>query len=377
MGAVTKMFRAAFAVLVVAATAGVAACSSSSAPASPAAAAGVFGSPSSVSLPTSPPAGAQKLSEAGSTLLLPLFNEWASAYQSRFSNVAISVAGGGSTQGVTLAASGQADIGASDAYLSSAKLAKYPTLENIPLAISAQFIAYNLPSVTGNLKLNSTVLADMYQGKITAWNDARIKALNPGVSLPPTKVVPIHRKDGSGDTFLFTSYLSTDSNWSDKVGFSNTVAWPAVPGATSETGNGGMVSGCVAHPGCVAYIGISYLSPANGLGEAQLLNSSGQYELPDASSINAAAGSFVATTPVNGSISLIDSTAANGYPIINYEYAIVSTHQPNATKAATIKALLNWILTDGSSPAYLAKVGFQSLPSQVATIAKTLIAKIG
>jgi phosphate transport system substrate-binding protein len=138
-----------------------------------------------------------------------------------------------------------------------------------------------------------------------------------------------------------------------------------------------MVTGCEAHPGCVAYIGISYLSQESGLGEAQLLNSSGQYELPDASSINAAADSFVSTTPVNGSISLIDSTAASGYPIINYEYAIVSTHQPSAAKAATIKALLNWILTDGSSPAYLAKVGFQPLPSQVAAIANALIAKIG
>jgi phosphate transport system substrate-binding protein len=333
-------------------------------------------------LPSSPPPGPQKLSETGSTLLLPLFQkEWAPAYQNRFPNVTIATAGGGSTNGVKLAASGQADIGASDAYLSSAKLAKYPTLENIPLAISAQFISYYLPGVTSNLKLNSTVLADMYQGKITTWNAPEIKALNPGVPLPPTKVVPIHRMDGSGDTFLFTSYLSTDSAWSNSVGFSNTVAWPSVPGTVAETGNGGMVTGCMAHPGCVAYIGISYLSQASsdGLGEAKLLNSSGNYELPDASSINAAAASFVATTPVNGSISLIDSTAATAYPVINYEYAIVSTHQPSAAKAETIKALLNWILNpaDGSSPTYLANVGFQPLPSQVAMIAKALIAKIG
>ncbi len=377
------MTKAFLAGLMLAALAGIAGCSGSSAPASPAVAAGAFGSPgSTVSLPASPPPGSQKLSETGSTLLLPLFQkQWAPAYHSRFPNVTIATAGGGSTNGVKLAASGQADIGASDAYLSSAKLARYPALENIPLAISAQFISYYLPGVTGNLKLSSTVLADMYRGKITSWNDPEVKALNPGVPLPPTKVVPIHRMDGSGDTFLFTSYLSTDSAWSDSVGFSNTVAWPSVPGAVAETGNGGMVTGCMAHPGCVAYIGISYLSQASGdgLGEAKLLNSSGNYELPDASSINAAAASFVATTPVNGSISLIDAAAPTAYPIINYEYAIVSTHQPSAAKAETIKALLNWILTpaDGSSPAYLANVGFQPLPSQVAMIARALIAKIG
>ncbi len=374
------MTKAFLAVLMLAALAGTAGCGGGSAPASPAAAAGAFGSPgSAVSLPTSPPSGPQRLSEAGSSLLFPLFQEWASAYQSQFSNVTISTASTGSTKGVDSAASGATDIGASDAYLSSAKLATHPTLENIPLAVSAQFIGYNLPGVSASLKLDSDVLAGMYQGTITRWNDAKIKALNPGVPLPPTPVVPIHRKDGSGDTFLFTSYLSLNSNWSGGPGYANTISWPSVSDAVAETGNSGMVAGCQAHQGCVAYLGISYLSRAPGLGEAQLVNSAGHYVLPDASSISAAAAGFVATTPVNGSISLIDSTAATGYPIINYEYAIVSTHQPSAAKAATIKALLNWILTpaEGSSPTYLARVGFQPLPSQVAMIARALIAKIG
>ncbi len=331
-------------------------------------------------LPPAPAPGPQSLSESGSTLLYPLFNEWAQAYKSRFANVAITTAGTGSGVGISSAASGTADIGASDAYLSSGNLAKHPTLENIPLAIAAQLVSYDLPGLGGNVKLNSTVLAEMYQGKIKMWNDPALRALNPGASLPAIKVIPIHRSEGSGDTFLFTSYLSKPgSSWANSIGFSTTVAWPSVSGALAEKGNSGMIAGCAANPGCVAYIGISYLSQASaaGLGEARLLNGSGSYVLPSAASISAEAAGFAVNTPASGAISLIDGSAPDGYPIVNYEYAIVNTRQSSAGKAATIKALLNWILTTGSSATYLSKVNFQPLPPQVVTIADALIAGIG
>ena len=332
-------------------------------------------------LPSAPPTGHQSVSETGSTLLYPLFsNVWVPAYQSEFANVTITAGSTGSSTGIADAASGTDDIGASDAYLSAADLVKHPALENIPLVISAQVVSYNLPGVKGNLRLNAAVLAGMYQGTITSWDDPAIKTLNPGVPLPSLKVVPVRRSDGSGDTFLFTSYLSRPgSKWTGAVGFGTEVAWPAVTGEQAEKGNSGMVTGCAAQPGCVAYIGISYLRQASvaGLGEAQLFNTSGNYELPDAASITAAAASFASVTPAAGTISLVDSQVPNGYPIVNYEYAIVNTRQGSTAKAATIKALLNWILTQGSSAADLAKLGFQPLPSQVATIADALIARIG
>jgi phosphate transport system substrate-binding protein len=332
-------------------------------------------------LPSAPPAGPQSLSETGSTLLYPLFNNvWAPAYQSKFANVKITTGSTGSSTGIADATSGTADIGASDAYLSAANLVKDPALENIPLVISAQVVTYYLPGLKGNLKLNAAVLAGMYQGTITNWDDPAIRALNPGVSLPALTIVPVRRSDGSGDTFLFTSYLSkAGSKWAADVGFGTEVAWPAVAGEQADKGNAGMVAGCSAHPGCVAYIGISYLQQAltAGLGEAQLFNSSGNYVLPDAASISAAAESFATVTPAVGTISLVDSPVPGGYPIVNYEYAIVSTRQASSAKAATIKALLNWILTQGSSPTYLATLGFQPLPAQVATLADALIARIG
>jgi phosphate transport system substrate-binding protein len=332
-------------------------------------------------LPSAPPAGPQSLSETGSTLLYPLFSSiWVPAYHSEFGNVQITTGSTGSSTGIADAASGTDDIGASDAYLSAADLVKHPALENIPLVVSAQVVSYNLPGLKGNLKLNATILAGLYQGTITSWNDPAIKALNPGVPLPSTKVVPVRRSDGSGDTFLFTSYLSgPGSKWADAVGFGTEVAWPPVANEQAAKGNAAMVATCAAHPGCVAYVGISYLRQASaaGLGEARLLNSSGNYVLPDAASISAAAESFASVTPAAGTISLIDSPVPGGYPIVNYEYAIVSTRQASAAKAAAVKALLNWILTRGSSPAYLARLGFQPLPAQVATIADALIGRIG
>jgi phosphate transport system substrate-binding protein len=335
----------------------------------------------SQSSPASPPAGPESVSETGSTLLYPLFNNiWAPAYRSQFANVKITTGATGSSAGIADAANGSADIGASDAYLSAADQVRHPALENIPLVISAQVVSYNVPGIKGNLKLNAAVLAGLYQGTITSWNAPAIAALNPGASLPPLKVVPVRRSDGSGDTFLFTSYLSgPGSDWANAVGFGTEVAWPAVAGEQPAKGNAGMVSSCAAHPGCVAYIGISYLQQASaaGLGEARLFNSSGNYVLPDATSISTAAESFAEVTPAVGTISLIGSLAPDAYPIVNYEYAIVNTRQASAAKAATIKALLNWILTQGSSTAYLAQVGFRPLPPQVTAIADALIARIG
>lgn len=327
---------------------------------------------------TGPASATASIAETGSTLLYPLFNLWAPAYKSQYPQVTITTAGTGSGTGISSAASGTADIGASDAYLSPSNTSKTPTLENIPLAISAQQVNYNLPGVK-NLKLSGKILAEMYQGKIKTWNDPAIAAINQGVRLPATKVVPLHRSESSGDTFLFTSYLSKqDPSWGSSVGFDTTVAWPSVSGELAFKGNSGMVTGCKDNVGCVAYIGISYESKTNdaGLGQAALLNGAGSYELPTQATIAAEAASFASSTPANGALSLIDGNAAGAYPIINYEYAIVNSQQPSATKAQDIKALLTWALTTGSSSSYLSKVNFQPLPAGAASVANALIAKI-
>ncbi len=373
LGRLGRLSLPAVAVLAAIALAACASSSSSSSSSAPAS------SPSSTALPTAPASSSVSLSETGSTLLYPLFNLWVPDYKTAYPQVTITTAGTGSGTGISSAAGGTADIGASDAYLSPSDVSKYPTLLNIPLAISAQMVNYNLPGFTGTLKLNGTVLAEIYEGKITMWNDSAIAALNPGVTLPDMKIVPLHRSDSSGDTFLFTTYLSDQvPAWSSSVGYDTTVAWPSVPGELAFKGNSGMVTGCQDNPGCIAYIGISYKSKttAAGLGEAEVANGAGQYELPTAATIAAAAASF-SSIPASGTISLINSKASGAYPIINYEYAIVNSTQPNATKAQDIKALLYWAITTGNSGKYLSQVNFQPLPSTALAVSEALIAKIG
>ncbi|ORW06654.1 phosphate ABC transporter substrate-binding protein PstS [Mycobacterium kyorinense] len=329
---------------------------------------------------TAPATSQVTLSETGSTLLYPLFNLWGPAYHEKYPNITITAQGTGSGTGISQAATGAINIGASDAYLSEGDMAAHKGLMNIALAISAQQINYNLPGLTEHLKLNGKVLAAMYQGTIKTWNDPQIAALNPGVKLPNTTVVPLHRSDGSGDTFMFTQYLSKQDpdGWGKSPGFGTTVDFPAVPGALGEDGNGGMVTGCANTPGCVAYIGISYLDQTNqkGLGEAQLGNAAGKYLLPDPHSIQAGAAGFVSKTPENQAISLIDGPSAAGYPIINYEYAIVNSNQKDAATAQTMQAFLHWAITDGNAPSFLDKVHFQPLPPQVVKLSDAQIAKI-
>jgi phosphate transport system substrate-binding protein len=344
----------------------------------------VTASAATVKIPKSgvekPPAAS--LTETGSTLLYPLWNEWAPAYNQLYPNVTIQTAGTGSGTGITDATNGTADIGASDAYLAPSQVQASPTLLNIPLAISAQLVSYNIPGVTAHLKLNGKVLSKIYQGTITTWNDPAIASLNSGVTLPATPIVTLHRSDGSGDTFLFTQFLSKadPSGWGAKIPFGTTVQWPNAPGALGENGNSGMVSGCKATVGCIAYIGISYQTQAlqAGLGYAQLQNAKGNYELPTQTAIAAEAASFVKQTPANGTISLIFGPAADGYPIVNYEYAIVNAHQTDAGKAKAIRSVLEWAINPkfGNSPNYLTQVAFQPLPAKVIAQSVKQIIKI-
>jgi phosphate transport system substrate-binding protein len=328
----------------------------------------------------SEPAGT--LSETGSGLLYPLMHSWAAAYRKQAPGVTVTTASTGSGTGIAAAAAGTADLGASDAYLSSGDLVKTPALLNIPLAVSAQTVIYNLPGVSASahVRLDGAVLAGIYDGAITRWNDPRIAAINPQLTLPSIPIVPVHRSDSSGDTFIFTSYLSTqDQRWNDTIGYGTTAAWPSAAHGQAADGSVAVLHACESTPGCVAYNGISYLAQARsgGLGEAELANAAGAYTLPDAATIQASLASFVSLTPPNETISMIDGPAATGYPIVNYEYAVVSTRQPSAAKASELKAFLRWVITTGNEASYVDAVGFQPLPAALVALGEQQIAEIG
>jgi phosphate transport system substrate-binding protein len=324
------------------------------------------------------------ISETGSTLLYPLAGTWAKAYHQQHPGVTVTTAGTGSGKGIEDASDGAANIGASDAYLSTGDLVKNPALLNIPLAVSAQTVIYNVPGLPSgsHLQLDGTVLAGIYSGTITRWDDPAIKALNKTLPLPALAIVPVHRSDSSGDTFLFTSYLSTqDPRWDTSIGYGTTADWPSVAGAPAEKGSLNVLQKCATTSGCVAYNGISYLAKAraDGLGEAALENSAGNFTLPTAAAITDSVDSFVSLTPPNETISMIDGPSADGkgYPVVNYEYAVVSTKQPRAAQASAIRAFLTWTITTGNRPAYLSTVGFQPLSAALVALGEAQIAEVG
>jgi phosphate transport system substrate-binding protein len=329
--------------------------------------------------PTTPVA----LQETGSSLLYPLFNLWVQQIKTEWPNVSVTTAATGSGTGISDASNGTVHIGASDAYLSQGQIAAAPGIENIPLAISGQQVNYNIPGLPAatHLKLNGAVLAAIYQGQITTWNDPKITGLNPGVNIPGVTIVPVHRSDSSGDTFLFSSFLTASSPTTWTLPPGTTVAWPAVTGAVAAQGNGGMVQACGKTPGCVAYIGVSFLNQATsaGLGYAALQNKSGNFELPTQAAIGAEAAGFANSTPASGTLSMIYGSASQGYPIANYEYAIVLAHQSGgSTTAQALKAVLAWAVdpSGGNAPSFLDQVGFVGLPTQVQSISAKLISKI-
>jgi len=326
--------------------------------------------------------GTTNLIETGSSLLYPLFNLWVPAYTQNHSDVSINTAATGSGTGIAQSTQGIAQMGASDAYLSNALMKKYSGMLNIPVAISSQMVNYNVPGANNkHLKLSGPVLAEIYEGKVRYWDSRAIERMNPGVHLPHKRIVPIHRADGSGDTFLFTQFLTKSTHsWGPKVGYGTTVSWPHVPGSVGATGNSGMVTALSNNPYAIAYIGVSYKAQTDkaGLGEARLRNRDGNFVLPTKHTVPAAAASMVPKTPKDERISLIYAPGHNAYPIINYEYVIVHAKQPSAEEARKLKHFLSWAVAadGGNAMRFLKPVHFMPLPGQARKLTMRQINKI-
>jgi len=321
------------------------------------------------------------VTETGSAALFPLFNLWSAGFNAKYPKVAIETARTDSGTGISSALSGAVDIGASDISLSTAQLVTTPAALNIPLVISAQFVAYDLPGITTHLTLSGSVLSEIYQGKITNWRDPAVVALNSGVTLPNLPIVALHRFDDSIDTLLWTTYLSdTDpSGWGRSVGYNSAISWPMTPGALGETGSSNIVTACKATPGCIAYVDIAYLTQAlqAGLMYAALLNARGKAELPTPAAISAEAAGFKRPL-ANGTQSLIYTDAVGGYPIVHYEYAMVNSNQSNSMNAKAIRSVLEWAVNPnaGNSASYLDQIHAVSLPPGVGRESYRQILKI-
>ncbi|MFZ3359193.1 MAG: phosphate ABC transporter substrate-binding protein PstS [Xanthobacteraceae bacterium] len=340
------------------------------------------------------------LSETGSTLLYPLFTQWIPDYAKVAPDVTLTAAATGSSAGEEAALAGKVSIGASDAYLSDKVAGHNPDILDIPLAISAQTINYNLPGLNGaNIKIDGPTLAAIYSGAVTQWDDPAIKAMNPGAALPHQTIIPVRRAEGSGDTFIFTQFLDfasetrvsepgydatlSGTNVGTIIAWPNVgtaVSWPNVAAEKAATGNDGLVQTLAATPYSIGYVGISYADRVTkaGLGTAMVKNQDGKFLLPTPQSIADAAALLDPRTPSYERITLIFAPGDDSYPLINYEYAIVSKKQADAATADALRTFLLWSISEigGNAPKYLDPVGFIPLPNFIRGLSEAQIAKI-
>jgi phosphate transport system substrate-binding protein len=328
------------------------------------------------------------ITETGSTLIYPLFKSWIDAYAKVDPGTHMTAGATGSGAGIAQAIAGQVQIGTSDAYMSDNDAMAHPHILNIPIAISAQVVEANLPELKGRaLKLSGPVLAGIYSGKIRTWDAGPIAELNGGVSLPHQGIVPVRRAEGSGDTFVFTQLLSfstpeseSATGWESRIGYGTTVNWPSVSGELTATGNQGMVQAIAHTPYSVGYVGGSFEDQAQqaGLITAMLQNQDGNFLLPTAATITAAAAELTPRTPADERLTLVFAPGGNSYPLINYEYAVVSDQQPNPQAAQAIGNFLQWCISlqGGNADSFLSPVHFIALPASIRARSEIQIAKI-
>ena len=322
------------------------------------------------------------LNETGSTLLFPLFQAWIAGYKSVVPDVAMTAAATGSGAGEKAALAGSVRIGASDAYLSDKVAAQNPQILDIPLAISAQTINYNLPGLNGaHLRIDGPTLAAIYSGAINEWDAPALQAMNRGAALPHHPIIPLRRAGGSGDTFIFTQFLDFSAqSWEDNPGYGTEIAWPAIAAEKTAVGNEGVVKALAATPYAIGYVGISYAGEIAkaGLGTAMVKSQDGKFLLPTSQSIADAAAKLDPRTPSYERISLVFAPGDNSYPLINYEYAVVAKSQPNAATARVLRNFLLWAIstTGGNGKSYLRPVGFIALPDFIRGLSEAQIAEI-
>jgi phosphate transport system substrate-binding protein len=321
------------------------------------------------------------LTETGSTLIYPVFRVWAADYPKTHPGVTVTAAATNSGAGVEQAISGAAQIGVSDAYMSDTQVRDNPLVINVPMAISAQTVNTNIPDLNGqNLKLDGPTLAGIYSGKIQSWDDPAIAAMNGGVKLPHNAIIPIRRSDVSGDTFIFTQYLTfTTPSWEYSPGYGTTIAWPAAPNGLTADGNMGMIAKIHDTPYSLGYAGVSLHDDVAkaGIGTAALKSYDGEFLLPTPQSIEAAAAALWPRTPQDERLTLVNAPGANAYPLINYEYAVVAKKQPSPETAAALRSFLLWaIAPDETNAQYLANANFIPLPAHVWVLSHDQIEEI-
>ena len=339
--------------------------------------------PVTMAATTSAAASPVSLLGAGATFPAPLIQTWTVQYNKLYPGVTINYNPIGSGGGIQQITQKTVDFGASDAPLTDAQLAAAPGLVLMPetlggVAITYNLVSYGIPNSTV-LKFTGDVLAGIYMGVITKWNDPAIQALNPGVQLPNQPITAVHRSDGSGTTFAFTDFLATvNPQWKSTVGTSTSVQWPVDKAASGvgASGNAGVAGTTFNTPGAIGYVDVIYAVQKN-LGVGVVKNQAGNFVAPTLDNIlTAAAASTVKPNPSDLRVHIVNMPGATAYPISTYTYILVykdmSTNPSlSQAKAAALAKFLWWIVHDGQQ--YSEGLIYVKLPQNIVSADEQLL----
>jgi phosphate transport system substrate-binding protein len=310
------------------------------------------------------PAAAQvQINGAGATFPNIIYQNWMLTYNQQHVDVKLNYQSIGSGGGIRQFSDGTVDFGGTDAPMAdSAITAISGNVLHIPMVLGAVVAAYNLPNATQPVRLTPDVLADIFLGKVTKWNDARITSVNSGVTLPNQDIIVVHRSDGSGTTFVWTDYLSkVSAEWSQKVGKGTSVNWPVGLGGR---GNEGVSATVRQTPGAIGYVELGY-AVINKMPFATLRNQAGNWIVPSLESVTAAAAGAMKDMGANTDfrVSITNSPGAQAYPAASFTWLLVHKTYADSAKARALIQFVWWAQTDGQAKA--PELGYAPLPREM------------
>lgn len=312
--------------------------------------------------PPSAAAGSIQINGAGATFPFPLYSLWFYQYAFVDQSVKFNYQSIGSGAGINQITAKTVDFAGSDAILTAEQLAAAPGIQMLPMVAGAVVPTYNISELkdAASLVLDANTLSNIFLGKITKWNDSAIAALNPGVTLPHKSIIVVHRSDGSGTTFIFTSYLSAVSpDWKNSVGSGTSVNWPVGLGGKGNEGVSGTVS---QNDGSIGYVELAYATQ-NKLATAKLVNAAGTTVEASPTTTQNAMADFGGEMPATLARLIVNAPGANSWPISGYTYLLIYMNQTDCTKAAKLVGFIRWALSDGSQ--YAQSLQYVPLPDNV------------
>ena len=311
------------------------------------------------------------LNGAGATFPYPMYSKWFSEYNKLHPDIQFNYQSIGSGGGIRQVLAGTVDFGATDGPMTDEQLAQAKTkILHIPTVLGADVPAYNIPGVTEELKFTPELLANIFLGKITSWNDAALAKANPGVNLPNQPIIVIHRSDGSGTTYIFTDYLSkVSTDWKNQVGKGTSVKWPVGLGGKGNEGVAGMIRQM---QGSIGYVELIY-AVNNHIAYGSVKNAGGQFVKASLESVTAAAAS-VKSMPADFRVSITNAPGKDAYPIASFTWLLIPTPSKDRAKGKIIADFLNWMVEDGQK--MTADLSYAPLPEGVEAKVKETIKQV-